>query len=34
MRIPSVGTPEFWKLYHELPTDVRAVARKNYDLSL
>ena len=32
MKIPSRGTPEFWRLYQALPADVRAVARKNYRL--
>ena len=32
MRIPSRGTPEFWRLYHELPAEVRTTARKNYRL--
>ena len=32
MRIPSRGTPEFWRLYQTLPAEVRATARKNYRL--
>lgn len=32
MIIPGRGTPEFWKLYHALPADAKAVARKNYRL--
>jgi hypothetical protein len=32
VRIPSRGTPEFWRPYHDLPTEVRATARKNYRL--
>jgi hypothetical protein len=30
--IPSQGTAEFWRLYGRLPADVRALARKNYQL--
>jgi hypothetical protein len=33
VKIPSRGTPEFWRLCHALPTEVRATARKNYRLS-
>jgi hypothetical protein len=32
VRIPSRGTPEFWRRYYELPAEVRATARKNYRL--
>ena len=32
MTIPSHGTPEFWKLCRSLPAEVRALARKNYQL--
>lgn len=32
MRIPSVGTPEFWKLHQQLPAKIRSLARKNYQL--
>ena len=32
MRILSRGTPEFWRLYHALSAEVKAVARKNYRL--
>lgn len=32
MTIPSHGTPEFWRLYGALPSEVRALARKNYRL--
>ena len=32
MNISSRGTAEFWRLYHALPAEVRAVARKNYRL--
>ena len=32
MRIPSRGTPEFWRLYHALPAEVRAIVRKTYRL--
>lgn len=32
MKFSSRGTPEFWQLYHELPADVRVVARKIYRL--
>ncbi len=32
MTIPGRGTPEFWRLYHLLPVEVRATARKNYAL--
>ena len=32
MRIASRGTPEFWRLYHALPVDVCATARKNCQL--
>jgi len=28
----SEPRPEFWMLYHKLPAEVRAVARKNYGL--
>jgi hypothetical protein len=30
--IPSRGTPDFWRLYRMLPTEVRILARKNYQL--
>jgi hypothetical protein len=30
--IPSRGTPEFWRLYRALPDEVKAIARKNYQL--
>jgi hypothetical protein len=30
--IPSRGGPEFWRLYYALPAEVRAIARKNYQL--
>lgn len=30
MRIASRGTPESWRLYDALPSDVRATARKSY----
>jgi len=29
---PSRATPEFWKLYRNLPTNIRKLARKNYQL--
>jgi len=29
---PSRGTPEFWKLYRQLPAEIRKLARKNYQL--
>jgi hypothetical protein len=29
---PSRATPEFWKLYRDLPAEVRSLARKNYQL--
>jgi len=32
VKIASRGTPEFWRLYHALPAEVRATARKNYRL--
>ena len=32
MTIPSHGTPEFWKRYRSLPAEVKALARKNYQL--
>ena len=32
MTLQSRGTPEFWRLYHTLPEEVRATARKNYRL--
>ena len=32
MTIPSRGTPEFWRLYRELPAEARLVAQKNYRL--
>ena len=32
MKIPSRGTPEFWRLYRTLPVPVKALARKNYRL--
>lgn len=32
MRIASRGTPEFWRLYRQLPVEVKEVARKNYRL--
>ncbi len=32
MTISSRGTPEFWRLYRELPDEIRQVARKNYRL--
>lgn len=32
MTIPSRGTAEFWRLYRTLPAEVKAVARKNYQL--
>jgi hypothetical protein len=32
VRIPSRGTPEFWRLYRTLPAAARATARKNYRL--
>ncbi len=32
MKIPSHGTPEFWQEYHSLPTQVKTLARKNYQL--
>ena len=32
MIIPSRGTPEFWRLYGSLPAEVKALARKNYQL--
>jgi len=28
----SRGTPEFWQLYRNLPSKVRKLARKNYQL--
>lgn len=28
MKIPSRGTPEFWRLYRALPAEVKALARK------
>jgi hypothetical protein len=30
--IPSRGTSEFWRRYRALPTEVRALAQKNYRL--
>ena len=32
MRIPSRGTPEFWRLYRALPLPTRELALKNYRL--
>jgi len=32
MKIPSRGTPEFWRLYRSLPAVVKTLARKNYRL--
>lgn len=32
MTIPSRGTDEFWRLYRQLPADVKETARKNYQL--
>ena len=32
MKIPSRGTPEFWRLYRALPDSVKNLARKNYGL--
>ena len=32
MIIPGHGTPEFWRLYRNLPAAVKALARKNYSL--
>ena len=32
MIFPSRATPEFWKLYRDLPAEVRSLARKNYQL--
>ena len=32
MKIRSRGSPEFWRLYRALPAEVKAVARKNYQL--
>jgi hypothetical protein len=32
VKIPSRGTPEFWRLYGVLPSEVKSVARKNYRL--
>jgi hypothetical protein len=29
---PSRATPEFWKLYRDLPPEVRKLAGKNYQL--
>jgi hypothetical protein len=30
--ISSQGTPEFWRLYRALPSEVRLLAQKNYRL--
>jgi len=30
--IPCRTTPEFWRFYRALPAEVRALARKNYQL--
>jgi hypothetical protein len=30
VKIPSAGTPDFWRRYQSLPGPVRAVARKGY----
>lgn len=32
MTIKSRGTPAFWELYGALPVEVKAIARKNYQL--
>ena len=32
MKIPSRGTPEFWRLYRAMPDSVKNLARKNYGL--
>ncbi|MEQ1862196.1 MAG: hypothetical protein ABMA13_19950 [Chthoniobacteraceae bacterium] len=32
MNVPSRGSPTFWKYYRALPAEVKAVARKNYQL--
>ena len=32
MIYPSRGTPVFWRHYRALPTPVRQLARKNYEL--
>ncbi len=32
MTIPSLGTPEFWRLYRVLPAEVKVLARNNYSL--
>ena len=32
MTLPGRATPEFWKLYRDLPAEVRSLARKNYQL--
>jgi hypothetical protein len=26
------ASPDFWQLFHELPDDIQALARKNYEL--
>ncbi|HRI81637.1 MAG TPA: hypothetical protein PLF88_04315 [Opitutaceae bacterium] len=32
MKIASRGTEKFWRLYRQLPAEVKLVARKNYRL--
>ena len=32
MTIASRGTAEFWRLYRDLPAEVKSLARKNYRL--
>jgi hypothetical protein len=32
VKIPSRGTPEFWRLYFALPAETRTLARKTYEL--
>jgi hypothetical protein len=32
VKIPSKTNREFWLFYHKLPPEIRAVARKNYQL--